>query len=435
MRTENELSGALRDAANQAPDLDLIAGVGERRRRRTRRRAQLLAAVAVVAVVSTSTVVTRGTFSSGGGEEAAAASTTTRPQPEKTITLTPRPRTEATATPQPKKTITVTPSPRPQTQATGTPVEKLWPQALFQMPAKNADGWPYQPIIAINATEVLLGAGPSPEKAGKIEVYDTKIGKSRVVTEIPTTPGLKQPFQAAVSTDGTNVVWYTSGRKDGALAGELWWAPLAGGKAKRAVTLTGAAADIDAVGTDGKSIVWSMGKGGVYRKSFTGGAPHRVPETDGLHLIRWPWAGDAGNVFIEADRNQSKIVNLADGTVTKTVIKDGMKGLRCGRVWCRGRQGGTAFVQRLNGTGFVKIPDRGFIGGPRPYPVLDRFLPSGENVFDLNTGKVARIKRPGVWIRINSLSEPSTVLYWGTTTGVNPDKYWVLNLAAVPPAQ
>jgi len=318
------------------------------------------------------------------------------------------------------KTITVTP--RPQTQTTGTPVEQLWPRALFQMPAKNADGWRYRPITAINATEVLLTAEPSLDKAGKIEVYDTKTGKSRVVTEIPAAPGLKEPFQAAISTDGTNVVWYTGGRKDGVSVSELWWAPLSGGKAKLAVTLPGAAADIDAVGTDGRSIVWSMGKGGVYRKPFVGGAPHRVPGAEGLHLISWPWAGDAGNVFIEPDRNQSKIVNLANGTVTKTVIKDGMKGLRCGRVWCVGRQGGTAFVQRLDGTGIVKIPGRGFIGGPRPYPILDRFLPSGEAVFDLNTGKVARIKQFGVWIRVTNLSEPNSVLYGGTTKGDKPDK-------------
>ncbi|MBT2226065.1 hypothetical protein [Nonomuraea sp. NEAU-A123] len=409
MRTENELSGALRDAADRAPELDLLAGVGERRRQRTRRRAQLLAAAAVVAVVGTSTVVARGAFSSGGGEEAAATSTTTGPRPEKTITVTPR----------------------PQAQVKGMPVAKLWPQAVFQMPAKNADGWPYRPITGISATEVLLNAVSPVNKVGTIEVYDTKTGTSRVVTEVPRTPGLKEYFQAAASTDGRNVVWYSNARKNGIWIAELWWAPLSGGKAKLAVTLTGDAANVDAVGVDGQDIVWSTQKSGVYRVPFTGGTPERVRKGDGLHLISWPWAGDAGNVFSEPDRNQSKIVNLADGTVTKVVIKDKMKGLRCGPVWCTGRLGGTAFSQRIDGARIAMVPGFGFLGGPRPYPILDRFLRAGDAVYDLNAGNGASIERASV----GTSSEPSTILYWDATKGKQPDKYWVLNLAAVPPAQ
>ncbi|MEU7832443.1 MULTISPECIES: hypothetical protein [unclassified Nonomuraea] len=411
MRTEDELSGALRDAAYQAPELDLLAGVGARRRRRTRRRAQLFAAVAVVAVVGTSTVVAQGTFSSGGGEEAAVTSTTTRPEPEKTITVTPR----------------------PQTQAKGTPVGKLWPQAVFQMPAKNADGWRYRPITGINATEVLLMAAPSSGKLGKIEVYDTKAGKSRVVTEIPRTRGLEQYFLQTASTDGTNVVWFSSGSKGGNAVTELWWAPLSGGKAKLAVTLTGGDEAVEAIGVDGESVVWSPRKGGVYRKPFANGAPNRVPKSDGLQLISWPWAGDASTddeEFETPGRNQSKVVNLADGTVTKVVIKDGMKDLRCGPVWCRGRQGTTSVVQHVDGTGVKKLP-KGF----RMYAILDRFLRSADTVYDLNTGELARIETTGGWSSDGISSEPSTILYGGTTKGGNPDKYWVLNLAAVPPAQ
>ncbi|MEU7744298.1 hypothetical protein [Nonomuraea sp. NPDC049158] len=415
MRTEDELSGALRDAADRAPELDLLAGVGERRRRRTRRRAQLLAAAAVVGVVSTSTVVAQGVFSSGGGEEAAAMPTTT-------MTVT-----------KPHPTRTVTATPRPTTQAMGTPISKLWPQALFQMPAKNADGWRYRPITGINATEVLLNAESSFEKAGKIEVYDTKTGKSRVVTEVTATPGLKRNFQQAASTDGKNVVWYSTASKNGTPIAELWWAPLPGGKAKRAATLTGGDAAVDAVGVDGENIVWSMRKGGVFQVPFTGGTPSRVPKAEGLHLIGWPWASDVGEGTNEGERNQSKIVNLADGTVTKIAIKGGTKGLRCGSVWCVGRRGSVPFVQRIDGTGDKK-QGFGFMG-LRPYPILDRFLQRFGGVYDLNTDKLARMGGSGSWSGVGTSSEPSTIIYWGTTKGDKPDKYWVLNLAAVPPAQ
>ncbi|MEV1239447.1 hypothetical protein [Nonomuraea sp. NPDC049750] len=412
MRTEDQVSGALRDAADRAPELDLLAGVGERRRRRTRRRAQLLAAAAVVGVVSTSTVVAQGVFSSGGGEEAAASPTTTT-----TVTK-----------PHPTRTVTV----RPTTPAKGIPADKLWPQAVFQMPAKNADGWRYRPITGLNATEVLLTAEPSSGKAGKIEVYDAKAGKSRVVTEIPRTRGLEQYFLQTASTDGTNVVWFSSGSKGGNAVTELWWAPLSGGKAKLAVTLTGGGAAVEAIGVDGENVVWSPRKGGVYRKPFGNGAPNRVPKSDGLRLISWPWAGDASTddeEFETPGYNQSKVVNLADGTETKVVIKDGMKDLRCGPVWCRGRQGATSVVQHVDGTGVKKLP-KGF----RMYAILDRFLRSGDTVYDLNTGTSARIETPGGWNSDGASSEPSSIIYGGTTKG-KVDKYWVLNLAAVPPAQ
>ncbi|MEV6150559.1 hypothetical protein AB0L53_09475 [Nonomuraea sp. NPDC052129] len=429
MRTEDELSGALRDAADRAPELDLLAGVGARRRRRIRRRAQLLAAAAVAAVagvVSTSTVVAQGAFSSGGGDEMAV-----KPTSVAITTVTPSPLPAKTSRPHPGPTVTRTVTPTPLVE--GTPVRKLWPKAVFQMPAKNADGWLYRPITSIGATEVLLKAEPLPGKAGKLEVYDAKTGKSRVVTEIPVTPGLKQNFQGAISTDGTNVVWYNNARKDGTWIAELWWAPLPGGKAKLAVTLTGADADVDAIGSDGENIVWSTKKGGVYRVPFAGGTPARVPKGDGLHLIDWPWAGDAGNVFLGAGRNQSKIVNLADGTVTKIAIKDKTKDLRCGPVWCLGRRGGTAFVQRLDGTRAGKVPGAKSLGGPNPYPLLDRFAVSALAVYDINTGRVASVLEPGSVIGISILSRPSKTVYWRGPG--NPDKYWVLNLAAVPPAQ
>ena len=180
------MSGALRDAADQAPELDLLAGVGARRRRRTRRRAQLLAAVAVAGVVSTSTgrrpgrLLQRGRRRDGRpAEHEGDGRGSAAPQ-------------EGDSDSQSESTVTATMTAKPQAQIKGMPVAKLWPPAVFQMPAKNADGWPYRPITGISATEVLLAAKPSGDKVGKIEVYGTKTGKSRVVTEIPRTRGVKE---------------------------------------------------------------------------------------------------------------------------------------------------------------------------------------------------------------------------------------------------
>ncbi|GGO77928.1 hypothetical protein [Nonomuraea cavernae] len=68
----------------------------------------------------------------------------------------------------------------------------------------------------------------------------------------------------------------------------------------------------------------------------------------------------------------------------------------------------------------------------QPYPILDRFLLADLGVYDLETNKLIFIDQLYGGGRY---SEPNPILYWGTTKADKPDRYWVLNLAAVPPAQ
>ncbi|WP_219466939.1 TolB family protein [Nonomuraea rhizosphaerae] len=432
-RSEQELTGALRRAAERAPEQDLLAGIGERRRRRARRRTQLLAAAAVVVVVGTGTVATKGIFVSGGGEGNGTAARATAEKDrgavaEPTVTVTRR-LGEGHETAEPTITTTVTAMPR---RPAGTPVGRLWPEALFQMPAKNADGWRYRPVTGINATQVLLSAESSFEKSGKIEIFDTRTGKSRVVTDVPAPKDLKKYFPQSATTDGTNVAWYAIGLdENGAGVVEIYWVPLSGGEARR--IYRGDAA-IDAIGLVGDQVVWSVQQGGVSRMPLAGGAVEKLTD-EKLHLIHWPWASDADDGPDGMDANQSKIVNLEDGTETEIVVKPGMKGLRCGPTWCSGRQDGNGFVQRPDGSGFRTGTGFGFGGGLSPYPILDRFLEGMDSVFDLNTRKQASITRTGNWIGVGTSSEASTIVYWGVTKGQKPAKYWVLNLAAVPPEQ
>ncbi|MFE0078047.1 hypothetical protein ACFWYW_55150 [Nonomuraea sp. NPDC059023] len=432
MRTEGDLVGALRQAADRAPEPDLLAGVGERKRRRTRRRAQLLAAAAVVVVVGAGTAATKVIFASGGGE---GVGTDARPTAEEDRGAVAEPTVTQgldegpeTAGPTTTRIVTVTPR-RPA----GTPIGRLWPKALFQMPAKNADGWRYRPVTGINATEVLLMAESSFEKAGKIEIYDSKTGKARLVAEVPATKGLKEYFPQSATTDGTNVAWYASGTdKDRNRVAEVWWAPLSGGKAQKIHTTTEYA--IDAIGLDGDQVVWSAVKGGVQRKPLVGSTIELLSNED-LHLIRWPWASDIGDGPDALEANQTKIVNLAEGTETKIAIKPGTTGLRCGPTWCHGRLDDRGIIQRPDGSGFRRLPGAGFMNGLSPYPILDRFLQSGDTVYDLNTGKQAVITRVGSWGGVGTSSEASTIVYWGVTKEQKPAKYWMLNLAAVPPGQ
>ncbi|MEV0597265.1 hypothetical protein [Nonomuraea cavernae] len=420
MRTEDELIGALRQAAARAPEPDLLAGVSARRRRRTRRRARVLAVAAAVAVVVTGTAVTRSVLSIRGGEEAA-------------VTVTPP---EAVVTPSPLTTIPGLPrASRPEKAA----ARKLWPEALFTMPARNSDGWRYRPITGISATEVLLSAESSFERAGRIEVYDAGTRRARVVTEVPLRQGLKKSYVQSVTVGTANIAWFASGEQaDGTMVRDIWTAPLAGGEARLLATRTGQDADLDAISLDGDHVVWSELDGGVWRLPLAGGTPERIPGSDGLHLIEWPWASDATERVGDLAPNQGKVVNLADGHTTSLSAPPGMRALRCGAVWCYGRgERGTwgTLVYRLDGAGTPRFVLLDTSLGNSLYPILDRFLSVGPSVYDLETGKLVTTDNPGSWYGGGTSSEPSTILYWGTTKADKPDRYWVLNLAAVPPAQ
>ncbi|MFG1947398.1 hypothetical protein [Nonomuraea sp. NPDC048826] len=426
MRTEEELTTALREGASGAPDMDLLAGVARLRSRRTRRRATALAAAAVITVIA-GTAVARG---SGPDSKDGL-----RPAATTMVTMTPATEQEPLR-PAATTTVTITPAteqePLSPDQAT---VTELWPQALFTMPAANADGWRYRPVTALNATEVLLAAESSFEKAGTFEIYDSKTRTTRVVTRVPQGEGLKKYFPQSATVGPDDVAWSGIGqRPDGTRVREIWTAPLAGGEARLLVTRTGRDADVDAIAIGDGHVLWSESGGGVWRVPLTGGEPERVPGGDDLHLIAWPWASDVAKGPEAIERNQTRLVNLADGTTRVTAAPPGVRGWRCGPVWCHGHDDdGGLLIHRADGTDPPRLRKTG-APGMHAYPALDRFLVSS-GVYDLASDKLGRLDGSGSWYGRGTSSEPTTVLYWGTTPDDKPDEYRVLNLAAVPPAQ
>jgi hypothetical protein len=312
----------------------------------------------------------------------------------------------------------------------------IWPDALFTMPAKTADGMRYRPIAALSATEVLLSAESSFERAGRFEIYDSSSGKTRVVTEVPKNPDLRGYITQTATVDGRNMVWFSFGRQaDGTPVRDIWTAPLAGGQARLVTTRTGPDASIDAIAVNGDRVVWSLVQGGVWEVPLAGGTPSRFPDSDGLHLIRWPWAGDAGIGPGDRKRVQTKVVDLTNGYVSEVVTQEGVTDLWCAPFWCFGRGTNGGFVQRIDGTDRLESQKISYNGGLRPYPILDRFLWMGSGVYDMQTGRLGTVDNPNSWYAAGTSSEPSTILYWGASKGDKPDKLRVLNLAAVPPAQ
>ncbi|MEQ4720186.1 hypothetical protein [Nonomuraea sp. B19D2] len=396
MRTVDELADALRAAAERAPhEGDLLAGVAARRHRRNRRRLHMLAAAAAVVVLS---VGVRGVVLSGAGK------------------------VEVATPPRPTATLD-------RLLAEPMPVEKLWPEAVFTMPAKSADGMHYYPVTGASATEVLLLAKSPLRKTSRIEVYDSAAKRSRVLADLPMP---RSYSEAMVTTDGKNVAWYRTATSNGRM--EIWTVPLAGGKARLVTTLSGDRG-ISGIAVDGDRIVWSEwpGRAGqtprMWHIPLTGGVPERLLTGDGLYLDTWPWGGNALPGASDDDHNQTKVVDLRSRATFSVTVRPGTKGLRCGPRWCFGRNGTGGFLQRIDGS-MVRRLD-GF-GGPKPFsmpPILDRFVAVKNGVYDAETGRSAAIS--GRWISLGLLNQPSTVIYWGDKR----DTYHVLNLAAVPPAQ
>ncbi|MCC5576536.1 hypothetical protein IMZ11_12935 [Microtetraspora sp. AC03309] len=456
MRTEQDLVGMLRKAANSVPPpVDLGQGLVTRRRRRTRRRYQsALAAAGVVAVVLGGTAVVRGGDRTDEVGPMASAAPGTVDDP---ATVEGRP----------------------------SPAREVWPEAVSTIPKKAADGFRYRPVTALGPTEILLTAEASFEKAGRFEVYDTRTGQARVLTTI--VPGGKGYFEQNAEVGQDYIAWYGTKPNDGVAWADFWVAPRQGGDPIRVGEVAGGLAAVDRIGVTKDHVVWSPRSGGVYRMPISGGAPERIAGTDGLWLTSWPWArdvpGDAGPDEERRNRNQSLLVNLETGARRSITAPTGVTGLRCATEWCVGTSGGSegsegsdghVFAMRPDGTEGKQLPGRAHMleihGGH--FVQLSEGRPA---LYDLNTGKVAGISAitkdgaGGSYGRGVS-SSPTLVFYWNAgeikakrtcvpmreedrklmaSAGVTPspgattcmtetielgDKNDILNLAAIPDA-
>lgn len=316
MRSEEDLVRILRTASDQAhpPSSGLGAAVAaRRRRRRIRQRAQMALAAAAVVVIAGGTAAA---LSSGGGQAG--------------------PATQVASSAEPSAA-----EPLPEIR----PASEVWPQAMAKVPAKDANGWKYQPVSTLSATEVVLATYRSFEKAGRIDVYDTATGQTRVLAEVADRKGY---FVQEYATNDKYVAWYGETPNNSDQWADFWVAPREGGAARQVGEVTGDLSKIEKFGVTQDHVVWSLRDGGVYRMPLAGGDPEKIAESDGLHLRSWPWAvgyapGELG------ERNQNRLVNLETRESVDISVPDGVKSLTCGREWCIGMRNDRALVQRPDG--------------------------------------------------------------------------------------
>ncbi|GIH93897.1 hypothetical protein Psi01_45270 [Planobispora siamensis] len=426
-RSEADLVRTLAKAADSAPEpvRDLLGAIERRRVRRTRRRAQsILAVAAVIAVIGGGTAVARGVFPHRGGEGPILADATATAAAETPTSSGPKP------TPKPSRSGTRAPG------AAIRPAAEVWPAAVSKIPAKSADGWKYRPITALSATELLLAAESSFEKAGRLEVYDTASRSRTVLAETPGPEGVKGYFMQSADVGAEHVVWYGTTPNNGDKWADFWVVPRSGGTARQIGEVTGEQAEVQAVGVSADSVVWSVDKGGIYRMPLSGGAPERIGGTDGLHLLSWPWATDVGERDFQ--KSQTELVNLETMQTFEVRASDGMTAFRCGLEWCFGSgdsEDNRVVAERMDGSQRRTLPGLYAMGGrdllardfglfhvsgvvgrdERGEEIEDHSVPVAA-LYDPATGKLAGIGKSdgkgGGGYGHGTSSSPTSIIYW-----------------------
>lgn len=305
-----------------------------------------------------------------------------------------------------------------------TPAATLWPQAIAKVPTKNSKGWKMYPVTALSATELLLNAYSAFEKSGRLEVYDMARKTTRVLGTVPSPR--KKYYLQEIAVSSRYIAWFGETPQDPDKWTDFWIMPREGGTPER---LAEVAADVDNIALTDDSVVWSLkAGGGVYRMPLTGGSPSRLPGTQGLRLMSWPWAG--GFASNHPGANQTRVVNLETGRSSDVSLPDGAEMMQCHSQWCVGIVNSRMVVQRVDGSARKTLPlelrphGARWLLGDR-YALFQVYEPGREKqgvplavVYDLATGAMAGLgERSGTPLGGNvgmggSSSSPSMTPFW-----------------------
>ncbi|MBG0814781.1 hypothetical protein [Planomonospora sp. ID82291] len=363
---EENLHAALHRAAERAPRAPgaLSSQVAARSRRRRARAHALFAAAAVVVVAGGTGLAVRG----AGGDTAPPV-------------LSPSPASTA-------GTASRTPSP----PAVPEPVEEVWPQAVWKIPARLPGGGKFQPRAFIDDRTVLLETWQSFEKANALYAYDLETGDVRKVTDIRTPKGV---FASGYSVGEGRIVWQTieEGAGDeskGTRVTKFWSVPVGGGEPTAVTTDRPVVGRGDRLAVTGGRLAFSRFEGGVFTVPLGGGTVEPVPGADRHHILRWPWVGTPSEYTPDGEPSFEELLNAETGETSRAAVRPGERNVRCGVTVCAGDRGdGTSFHRSRDGSQELDLPS-----GVSAEPALDRFyavhLPrplGGQYLYDRLTGR------------------------------------------------
>ncbi|AWS47180.1 hypothetical protein [Streptosporangium sp. 'caverna'] len=330
---------------------------------RRRTRVQTLVAALAVAVVASGAVVTVR----GAGDD---------PAP---------PVVNPTQAPS---SVTATPSPSgKQAFVTPEPIEKVWPQAVWKIPAKLPGIRKYQPRIFIDDRTLLLETWGSFEKADAIYAYDLDSGQVRKIADIRTPKGV---FSSGYTAGAGRIVWQTVDEVDGNGVTEFWSVPITGGQP----TVINTAGPVKGVGEHltvvGDKLAFSLFEGGVFTIPLGGGTVEPVAGADRHHILRWPWVGTPGEYAQNHETSFEDLLNVETGETSKAVVRPGEQNVRCGVTTCVGeRPGSPSFYRLRDGSQERDLPGSAFRGlaADRFQTVFSPVPRGGQYLIDLVTGE------------------------------------------------
>ncbi|WP_327085037.1 hypothetical protein OIE66_21995 [Nonomuraea sp. NBC_01738] len=279
------------------------------------------------------------------------------------------------------------PLPAPTASATTTaqaipdPLEQVWPDAVWTMPAKLPGGRAFQPRIFLDDRTILLETWSSFEKADGVYAYDLETGDTRKITTIRTPKGV---FASYYATDGKRLFWQTIESK----GTRFWSVPLSGGRPSPVGPLVKGGSDELAV--DGDKLAWSVSDGGVFTMPLTGGPPTPVPGAERLHILRWPWAGTPGDYTPDNETSFAELLNTETGEKSVALVRPGERNVRCGVTHCVGMVGRAWFYRLRDGSQERPLEQSAGLG-----LAFDRFTTimladmQGQALVDLFTGRSA----------------------------------------------
>jgi hypothetical protein len=324
----------------------------------------------------------------------------------------------------------------------GAPVKvrEKWPDAVRKLPARLPNGSRLQPVALLDG-DVLVGTTESSlQRPDRLWSYDLGARRAKVITNIVIPRGSKI-FASDFAVGGGQVVWWLSYRVDGRDTVEIWGAPVAGGTAHKIVGMPGA--EVSTLLIDGDDIVWGMSDG-VYKVPLTGGAPAKIPGTEGFGIVSWPWIGSPAPYETKLGYVQYRTLkNVRTGERREARLAPFKGAWTCDVTWCVGGpasgvryDGGMppVAVQSRDGKAGRTLPDKGDVLAPATSVVYGRFLPYYPDgpvtkthfLYDIQTRKVldTGIRRDGevLGARTNRRDPQSFLTDDGGTTLVDFSK-------------
>ncbi|MFF0869117.1 hypothetical protein ACFYUV_45685 [Nonomuraea sp. NPDC003560] len=333
---------------------------------------------------------------------------------------------------------------KPETSSTGSgtasvssarasapePIEKLWPAAVHEVPAKLPDGRKVRPRLMMDTTKILLTAEAGFEKANGLYTYDVHSGEVAELADI-TLPAGTTLFPDGFTAGQGRVAWWTAHGAADKRTADIWTVPTTGGKPQLVTSAplppASSAGFVTGIAITPDRLAWSAGNEGVFTVDVNGGQPQRVDGAQGQHILSWPWVGSPGT-FGGNEAPFQSVMNIETGEKrARTALQPGSP-VACGITLCVTHPGRSAAAQVQDRDGRAR--QEMDVTGVAPQPLQqDRFLsaqlPDRAIVHDVRSGVSAEIRGIDTRTRYRAPAGSNIALF------SRGDKFLVVDLTAI----